>query len=407
MRGGRNKFGPMYKRDRARKLQMLRQRQLSHQGILSGGRHPSSSAVAITYSAPYYSSGASSHVHIKEEIQSPFLSSSTSSPDSSPSPMGALVTGGLVAGSSGGGGLVGMATTAHSDPPLLVSPGDPSLWVTNTQSVAAAAAAAAGVTTGAPSTGGVGGGGGGGGRSATTGAGPRIPTIIRELVDTVDDQEWQSSLFSLLQNQSYNQVEVDLFELMCKVLDQNLFAQVDWARNSYFFKDLKVDDQMKLLQYSWSDLLILDHLHQRIHNRLQDETTLPNGQKFDLLSLALLGTTQFADRFHNILTKLVDLNFDVPEYICIKFVILLNPEVRQLSDRCSVRTAQEQVRQALLEYIANVHPDDTEKYQKMMDLIPELHYIADNGEKYLYYKHINGAAPTQTLLMEMLHTKRK
>ncbi|KAK3852417.1 hypothetical protein Pcinc_040993, partial [Petrolisthes cinctipes] len=144
-----------------------------------------------------------------------------------------------------------------------------------------------------------------------------------------------------------------------------------------------VDDQMKLLQYSWSDLLILDHLHQRIHNRLQDETTLPNGQKFDLLSLALLGTTQFADRFHNILTKLVDLNFDVPEYICIKFVILLNPEVRQLSDRCSVRTAQEQVRQALLEYIANVHPDDTEKYQKMMDLLPELHYIADNGEKYL------------------------
>ena len=36
------------------------------------------------------------------------------------------------------------------------------------------------------------------------------------------------------------QVEVDLFELMCKVLDQNLFAQVDWARNSYYFKELKV-----------------------------------------------------------------------------------------------------------------------------------------------------------------------
>jgi len=36
------------------------------------------------------------------------------------------------------------------------------------------------------------------------------------------------------------QVEVDLFELLCKVLDQNLFAQVDWARNSYYFKELKV-----------------------------------------------------------------------------------------------------------------------------------------------------------------------
>merc|ERR1719150_3012989 len=34
MRGGRNKFGPMYKRDRARKLQVLRQRQLT---VGSGG----------------------------------------------------------------------------------------------------------------------------------------------------------------------------------------------------------------------------------------------------------------------------------------------------------------------------------------------------------------------------------
>ena len=42
--------------------------------------------------------------------------------------------------------------------------------------------------------------------------------------------------------QTYNQCEVDLFELLCKVLDQNLFTQVDWARNSYYFKDLKVNN---------------------------------------------------------------------------------------------------------------------------------------------------------------------
>lgn len=64
--------------------------------------------------------------------------------------------------------------------------------------------------------------------------------MIREFVQSVDDREWQTSLFSLLQSQSYNQCEVDLFELMCKVLDQNLFSQVDWARNTVFFKDLKV-----------------------------------------------------------------------------------------------------------------------------------------------------------------------
>lgn len=68
----------------------------------------------------------------------------------------------------------------------------------------------------------------------------KLSPLIRDFVAGIDDREWQNSLYGLLQNQTYNQCEVDLFELMCKVLDQNLFSQVDWARNSIFFKDLKV-----------------------------------------------------------------------------------------------------------------------------------------------------------------------
>jgi nuclear receptor subfamily 5 group A member 3 len=79
--------------------------------------------------------------------------------------------------------------------------------------------------------------------------GPKMSPLIREFVQAVDDREWQSSLFSLLQNQTYNQCEVDLFELMCKVLDQNLFSQVDWARNSIFFKDLKVGFRISIAVY--------------------------------------------------------------------------------------------------------------------------------------------------------------
>ncbi|KAJ8946203.1 hypothetical protein NQ318_012249 [Aromia moschata] len=68
----------------------------------------------------------------------------------------------------------------------------------------------------------------------------KVSPLIRDFVQAIDDREWQNSLYGLLQSQTYNQCEVDLFELMCKVLDQNLFSQVDWARNSIFFKDLKV-----------------------------------------------------------------------------------------------------------------------------------------------------------------------
>lgn len=79
MRGGRNKFGPMYKRDRARKLQILRQRQLALQAIrgsIGGGSSSSGTAADVGQSQlsptgypPY------SNMHIKQEIQIPQVKS--------------------------------------------------------------------------------------------------------------------------------------------------------------------------------------------------------------------------------------------------------------------------------------------------------------------------------------------
>ena len=95
--------------------------------------------------------------------------------------------------------------------------------------------------------------------------------------------------------------------------------------NSYYFFNFQVDDQMKLLQNSWSEMLILDQIHQRLHNHLPDETTLHNGQKFELLSLALLGVPSMAETFQEITNKFTALKFDSADYVCLKFVLLLSP----------------------------------------------------------------------------------
>ena len=98
---------------------------------------------------------------------------------------------------------------------------------------------------------------------------------------------------------------------------------VFFSSHSYF--QLEVEDQMTLLQNSWSEMLILDQIHQRMHNHLPDETTLPNGQKFELLSLALLGVPSMLDAFQDITNKLQALSFDSADYVCLKFILLLNP----------------------------------------------------------------------------------
>lgn len=82
---------------------------------------------------------------------------------------------------------------------------------------------------------------------------------------------------------------------------------------------------MRLLENSWSEMLILDQIHQRMHNHLPDETTLANGQKFELLSLALLGVPSMSEAFNDMTSKLSNLKFDSADYVCLKFVLLLNP----------------------------------------------------------------------------------
>lgn len=499
MRGGRNKFGPMYKRDRARRLQIMRQKQLTKAQIVGHGHggggggggghhhHPSGATMLPGGELNFLGSGHGGGHHgghgptttifdgVKQElIQIPQLSSSTSSPDSSPSP-GSTGPGGVsqltggplgavaaaaaaaaaaVAGGGGGGGVghhdgnsVAHGTnhsqhhTQHSFMPQLSITAHPmtstsgsSNPATNQSMMNPAAAAAAAVAAdqllkswsnnGGPNTANNGNNSVLPGTSknnssslyheTTNGGGvpslsdsKYLPPLIREFQSSMlDDKEWQAQLFGLLNNQTYNQCEVDLFELMCKVIDQSLFSQVDWARNSIFFKDLKVDDQMKLLQHAWSDMLVLDHIHQRMHVGLPDETTLPNGQKFDLLSLALLGVPACSDAMHRVTARLQELKLDTNDYICLKFLLLLNPEVRGLTNYKLVQEAHEQTKQALHSYSQSFYPN-MDKYQQLLALAPEIRALTTRGEDFLYFKHMNGQAPTQTLLMEMLHAKKK
>lgn len=399
MRGGRNKFGPMYKRDRARKLQVMRHRHAVPVGgitLYSGG---SGGGSATSSSSMNANSNASqmytTQLHIKQEIQIPQVTSMTSSPDSSPSPV-QLSHAMSMAGNSGNNAVGGGNSSQAAQ--VIAQQTDPNTGGIQWQISTSPHTGNKEFSFGAGSSSGV---------VVNGGSSGKMPAILREFLSSLDDKEWQSELYKLLQSQSFNQVEVDLFELLCKVLDHNLFAQVDWARNSYYFRELKVDDQMKLLQNSWSEMLILDQIHQRMHNHLPDETTLPNGQKFELLSLALLGVPSMSDAFNEMTAKLHALKFDSADYVCLKFVLLLNPDVRSLNNRGHVQECHDQVRRILHEYCINCYQSVPDKFNQMLSLLPDLREMAQRGEDFLYFKHMQGNAPHATLLMEMLHAKRR
>lgn len=229
---------------------MMRQRQIAVQTIRG---HPLSDGQVAFY-------GTQSHFenlhNIKQEIQIPQVSSLTSSPDSSPSPItvsfGQTASANMIATTQSGQAPTLQIVGAVGNPTSnSLVPSDHKLWGTansttpSPNSISPKAFPFDGVSLPHGSSGAPG--------NSSSSSCNKISPMIRDFVSSVDDREWQNSLFGLLQNQTYNQCEVDLFELMCKVLDQNLFSQVDWARNSIFFKDLKVIYQILINFISGGD----------------------------------------------------------------------------------------------------------------------------------------------------------
>ena len=82
-------------------------------------------------------------------------------------------------------------------------------------------------------------------------------------------------------------------------------------------------------------------------------------------------------------------------------------DVRSLHNRSHVQECHEQVHQILLDYCVNCYPNVPDKFTQLLNLLPDLKVMAQRGEDFLYFKHMQGNAPTATLLMEMLHAKKR
>uniref|UniRef100_A0A4W2GEZ8 Steroidogenic factor 1 n=1 Tax=Bos indicus x Bos taurus TaxID=30522 RepID=A0A4W2GEZ8_BOBOX len=197
--------------------------------------------------------------------------------------------------------------------------------------------------------------------------------------------------------------------LKCKMADQTLFSIVEWARSSVFFRELKVDDQMKLLQNCWSELLILDHIYRQVVHGKEGSIFLVTGQQVDysvIASQAGATLNNLMSHAQELVAKLRSLQFDQREFVCLKFLVLFSLDVKNLENFQLVEGVQEQVNAALLDYTVCNYPQQTEKFGQLLLRLPEIRALSMQAEEYLYYKHLNGDVPYNNLLIEMLHAKR-
>ncbi|KAI7803656.1 nuclear receptor subfamily 5, group A, member 5 [Triplophysa rosa] len=201
---------------------------------------------------------------------------------------------------------------------------------------------------------------------------------------------------------------LNTFSIMCKMADQTLFGLVEWARNSTLFKDLKVEDQMGLLQSCWSELLILDHLCRQVAYGRDGRICLITGQQIEvsiILSQAGVTLSSLVCRTQDLVSKLKSLQLDREEFVCLKYLVLFNPDVKSVQDRRQVEQTQERVNRALMDHTMQTHPGHSDKFGQLLLRLPEVRSISLQVEEYLYQRHLLGDLPCNSLLTEMLHAK--
>lgn len=390
MRGGRNKFGPMYKRDRALKQQAIRQKQqilASCQMRIADGSLQmceSTEPQDIKPDPALLMSMASSYGYAVNGMNSSPQDSNVPSPVLSDTSAADLRLSHSVATTPlpSNPNAQGMYSGGHTYPvvhnnnfnfhlPYLSSVPQP----TNI---------------------------------------PLIPQLLIDLkASMADENEIKHKLLTFIHTEFGHEdlnapnYPAKLLRLMCRLSDQLLFLMVEWARTSAFFKQLKVEDQMKLLQNCWSEILILDLVHRLVRQIWSGELVLGGGHNLSLDTLDELGLSDMKDKILDLVRKMKELKIDMNEYICLKFLILLNPDVPELENQEFVESCQEKVNAALMEYCVNVYPNIKDKFSQVLLRLPEVRLASICGEEFLYYKHMIGEMPEQTLLMEMLHSKKK
>ncbi|TRY66016.1 hypothetical protein DNTS_014108, partial [Danionella cerebrum] len=201
---------------------------------------------------------------------------------------------------------------------------------------------------------------------------------------------------------------LNTFSIMCKMADQTLFGLVEWARNSTLFKELKVEDQMVLLQSCWSELLVLDHLSRQVSYGKDGSICLITEQQIEvstILTQAGVTLSSLVSRAQDLVSKLRSLQLDREEFVCLKYLVLFNPDVKLVHDRRQVEQTQERVNRALMDHTMQAHPGHSDKFGQLLLRLPEVRSISLQVEEYLYQRHLLGDLPCNSLLTEMLHAK--
>ncbi|CAK9796353.1 Nuclear receptor subfamily 2 group E member 1 [Anthophora quadrimaculata] len=191
-------------------------------------------------------------------------------------------------------------------------------------------------------------------------------------------------------------------ELLQETTARLLFMAVRWVCCLPLFQSLSKNDQLLLLEGSWTQLFLL-HLAQwstswNISNLLEDEQIRARLPDEAATSRQLITIQDTIYRFRQLLP-------DMSEWGCMKAVALFTPETEGLHASESIKMLQDQAQCILGDYTKSCYQTQPDRSGTLMYLVGRLTSVFSKLVERLFFHETIGEIPISRLLVNMYQMK--
>ncbi|XP_074629849.1 photoreceptor-specific nuclear receptor-like isoform X2 [Acropora palmata] len=200
-------------------------------------------------------------------------------------------------------------------------------------------------------------------------------------------------------------------EYVYEIATRLLFLTVDWTRNIQAFRTLETSDQLVLLQSSWSDLFMLGVAQCSSSFPLSPLLTLAavhmehkEGNE-EQKSNGIMQDSNLLDKMMSIkelLFSLERLEMDLVEFAFLKSIVLFNPDCSSLKNPQQVERLQEKAHRALKQYVENRHPNNPERFAKILLRLPATRMLTKRAAEELFFSPLIGAVRIENIMNSII-----
>lgn len=200
-------------------------------------------------------------------------------------------------------------------------------------------------------------------------------------------------------------------EYVYEIATRLLFLTVDWARSIQAFRSLDNNDQLVLLQSTWSDLFML--------GVAQCSSSFPLSPLLTLAASHMEQSEGCGDRKSPVQTKepnmvekimsvkdllfsLEKLELDSVEYAFLKTIVLFNADCSSLKNPKQVERLQEKAHCALKLYVEKQRPSNPERFAKILLRLPATRVLTQRAAEELFFSPLIGTVRIESIMNNII-----